>query len=137
MSRCGLLIACSALVAACSVGEAPLLASDVVVYAPKPGMHMSAGYLTLTSNGREAITITRVTSPEFESVELHESKLEDGISRMVKLSEVQIPAGGSVKFEPGGKHLMLMGFRGTSDRATLQFHAGETLVLTATTTVTR
>ena len=137
MSRVGRLLACVALLAACSVNEAPLVAADVVVNAPRPGMRMSAGYLTLTSNSREAITITSITSPEFKAVELHESKLEDGMSRMVRLDELRIPAGATVRFEPGGKHLMLMGYDGASDTAALQFHADDTLVLTVTAEVTK
>ncbi len=123
------------LLAACSRDAAPLVAEDLVINAPRPAMRMSAGYLTLTNNSDTAITITKVTSPEFAAVEMHESILEDGISRMVELGELTIAAGATVRFEPGGKHLMLMGLRGEPDSTSLQFYAGDTLVLTVTATL--
>ena len=118
----------------CSGDRAPLLATDVAVSRPKPGMRMSAGYITLSNNTSEAITITRITSPEFESVEMHESILEDGISRMYPLEDVTIAAGQMVEFEPGGKHLMLMYPRSGADSATLEFYADDVLLLSVSAT---
>ena len=123
------------LLAACSGNQAPLVAEDLVINAPRPAMRMSAGYLTLTNNSDRGITITEVTSPDFAAIEMHESILDDGISRMVELGELTIAAGATVKFEPGGKHLMLMGLRGEADTTALQFYAGDTLVLTVTATL--
>jgi copper(I)-binding protein len=122
---------------ACAADEAPLVATDVVVKAPMPGRSMSAGYLTLRNNAETAITITRVTSPQFGSVEMHETRIEDDVSRMAALDEVTIPAGSSVSFQPGGKHLMLMRPVGQLDAVTLDFYAGDDIVLTLATTVRR
>ncbi len=119
---------------ACSGNRVPLMATDVAVSRPKPGMRVSAGYITLSNNTSETITITRVTSPEFESVEMHESILEDGISRMYALDEVTIAAGQKVAFEPGGKHLMLMRPTSDADSATLEFYADDVLLLSVSTT---
>ena len=119
---------------ACSGDRAPLIATDVAVSKPKPGMRVAAGYITLSNNTTETITITRVTSPEFKSVEMHESILEDGISRMYALDEVTIPAGQNVAFEPGGKHLMLMNPTSDADSATLAFYADNVLLLSVNAT---
>ncbi|NIL95404.1 MAG: copper chaperone PCu(A)C [Woeseiaceae bacterium] len=119
-----------ALVVACSDARAPLVASDVTINKPMPGMQMAAGYLTLTNNSPEPITITDVTSPQYGAVEMHETMIEDGISRMIELSEVTIEPSSSVAFEPGGKHLMLMRQKGEPDLVTLELHADETVVLT-------
>ena len=116
-------------VVACSAEQAPLLAEQLQIVRPLPGMNIGAGYLTLRNNSDQQISITRVHSPELESVEMHESVLEDGISRMVKLQEVVILPGQNLRFEPGAKHLMLR-YRATiPSRVTLQFYAEETLVL--------
>lgn len=123
-----LILACL-LAAACFDATAPLVASDIVIKRPLPGMRMSAGYLSLRNEGNEAITITGVSSPQFGSVELHETVDEDGISRMVKLAELTIPPGSSVEFAPGGKHLMLMGPRGDLGTVSLEFYSGDTVVL--------
>ena len=116
-------------VLACSSEQPPLLVEELHLARPLPGMRMSAGYLTLTNNSDQQISITRVHSAQLESVEMHESVLQDGISRMYKLQEVVILAGHSVKFEPGGKHLMLRYGTTIPAELTLQFYAGETLLL--------
>ena len=115
---------------ACSQESAPLVASDVVVSKPKPGMNMTAGYLTLSSNASQPIVITRVASPQFESVEMHESVIEDSMARMVRLGDLTVAAKSSVVFQPGGKHLMLMRPVGEFDTVSLEFYAGKAVVLT-------
>lgn len=122
------------LVGACGADTRPaLVASDLTITQPMPGMAMSAGYLTLTNNSAETITITRVNSPQYAAVELHESVVDDGVARMRRLEKIEIPAGKNTVLAPGGKHLMLM--RPTevaADAVSLQFYDGATLLLTVT-----
>jgi hypothetical protein len=117
------------LMIACSTERPPLLVEELQLARPLPGTRMSAGYLTLTNNSDQPISITRVHSAQLESVEMHESVLEDGVSRMYKLKEVAILPGHSVNFRPGGKHLMLRYGTAIPAELTLQFYAGETLLL--------
>ena len=116
--------------AACSAGGPPLTASDIDLRPPLPGTQMGAGYLTLTNNTGDPITITRVTSPQYSAVEMHESVVEDGIAKMRPLDSVTVPPHGSVRFEPGAKHLMLMKPSGAQDGTTLRFLAGDGVLLT-------
>jgi len=127
--RCFLLLSL-ALLAACGSPQPPLVATDVEVTPPMLGLQMSAGYLVLTNNTDEPIVIDAVTSPQFGSVELHETTLENGISRMRRIEELVIPANGSVTLERGGKHLMLMRSTGPSEIITLQFLSKGEPVLT-------
>ena len=130
MTRKLLVTGLAVLMAACGTDAPPLVASDVVVKPPMPGMKMTAGYLTLHNNTGEDITIDRVTSPQFGSVEMHETIIEDGVSRMSRLDEVVLPAGEAVQFEPGGKHLMLMRPDENLDAVTLELHSGDAVLLT-------
>ena len=123
------------LLASCSATHAPLAASDVVVTRPVPGTQISAAYLALTNTSRQKITITKVTSPDFESAELHESILDDGIARMIALEELTILPKQTVLLEPGGLHLMLMRPVGAIESVTLHFYAGEALLLSVDTVV--
>jgi copper(I)-binding protein len=118
------------LLVACEEPQPPLVVSGVEVTRPMPGRHMSAGYLVLTNNTGEDMLITSVTSPQFESVEIHETRIEDGISRMRKIEELIIPANDSVTLERGGKHLMLMRARDVQDFVTLHLMSGDAPVLT-------
>ena len=117
------------LVAACGQTQPPLVASEVEVTRPMPGMKMSAGYFVLTNNTDEAIRITGVTSPQFAAVEIHETKIEDGISRMRQIDALVVPPHGSVTLERGGKHLMLMRPGELGDRVSLQLMSGDSPVL--------
>ena len=119
--------------AGCGAPQPELVATDVTVTRPVPGMTMSAAYLSLRNNTDRTITVTRVTSKEFARVELHETTVEDGVARMRPLPRLEVPAGGSVRLERGGKHLMLMRPTGPVDSVSLQFYEGETLLLTVNT----
>ncbi|MBT8091216.1 MAG: copper chaperone PCu(A)C [Gammaproteobacteria bacterium] len=94
-----------------------------------PGTGMSAGYLSLTNNTEQKISITRVASAQFASVQLHESTLENGVARMRAIPELEIRAGETVTLQRGGKHLMLMRPTGPADIVSLQFFDDENLVL--------
>lgn len=126
-----LLIVVAGLAAGCgTAGDAPLVADDVRVSAPRPGTSVSAGYMGLSNPGDRDLEITRVTSPQFEAVELHRTVLEDGIARMRTEPGIIVAAGAAVRLEPGGLHLMLLEPRGATDRVTLEFWSGDVLLLT-------
>ncbi len=117
-------------VAACGQPQPPLVASDVDITRPMPGMRMSAGYFVLDNNTDEPIRITGVTSPQFAAVEIHETTIEDGISRMRELDVLVVPPRGSVTLERGGKHLMLMRPGDLDEQVTLKLMSDDTPVLT-------
>ena len=123
------LVIAALVLAACGAPQPPLVASDVEVTQPMPGRHMSAGFLVLTNNTDADIRITRVTSPQFGAVEIHETSIEDGIARMRELDELVVPAGGSVTLERGGKHLMLMQAKDLGDSVSLQLFSEDAPVL--------
>jgi len=75
------------------------------------GMSMGVGYLTLVNRGKAPDTLVAVSSPAAESVEIHESRMVDGMARMRPLADVTIAPGSTVKLEPNGIHLMLVGLR--------------------------
>jgi len=115
---------------ACSNEPLPsLVASNIEITEPMPGRMVSAGYFSLTNNTDGVITISSVASPQFESVEIHESLLENGVAKMRRISELSIPANSTLTLERGGKHLMLMQPAGTSSRITLNFLSGGDLLL--------
>ncbi len=92
--------------------------------APLPGRTFSAAYLTLHNQGNDAVTIRRISSSHFSRVEIHESLVVDDVVRMRRLDALIIDAGERVKFESGGKHLMLIEPRvgiDVGDSITLQF----------------
>jgi copper(I)-binding protein len=67
----------------------------------------SAGYLGIENSGPKADRLVSITSPDFARVEMHDTVSEGGMKKMVKLDGVEIAAGSTLEFAPGGKHLML------------------------------
>ncbi|MGB5629052.1 MAG: copper chaperone PCu(A)C [Woeseiaceae bacterium] len=126
----GALLLLALLLSACGAPEPPLVVNDLEITRPMPGMQMSAGFLVITNNTGETARITKVTSPQFEAVEVHETTIVDGVSRMRELDALEIPARSSVVLERGGKHLMLMRPRDLQDSITLQFFNEDLPVLT-------
>ncbi|MGI9220678.1 MAG: copper chaperone PCu(A)C [Woeseiaceae bacterium] len=124
-----LLILSSMLLAACGAEQLALTAGDIDIPPPVPGANMGAAYLTLSNNTAQEITIDKVASPELKSVEMHESVLEEGVSRMLRLPQVTIAPRQSVVFERGAKHLMLRYPTETPQQVTLQFYAGDAMLL--------
>ena len=124
------ILMCVLLFAACGEPQPPLVASDVSITRPMPGMKMGAGYFVLTNNSDEPVRITAVESPQFGAVEIHETTIEDGVARMRELDALVVPPRGNVILERGGKHLMLMRPGDLGEQVTLQLMNDDTPVLT-------
>ena len=68
----------------------------------------SAGYF-VAHGGDTATQLRGVLTDYALKVEMHESMSAGGMMKMAPLSSVDIPAKQTVRFAPGGKHLMLWG----------------------------
>lgn len=72
------------------------------------GMPMQAGFGRIDNPCPMPATIVSASSPAYGSVELHESKVVDGINRMREVPELRIAPDAAAVLKPGGLHLMLM-----------------------------
>ncbi|CAN5374198.1 hypothetical protein BH10PSE13_BH10PSE13_25500 [soil metagenome] len=79
----------------------------VIRIAPNADMP-SAGYFTIHA-GPDPVTLRDVTTEAAVRVEMHDSVMKNGLMKMERIDSVDIPAKGVLKFEPGGRHLMLWG----------------------------
>jgi copper(I)-binding protein len=70
---------------------------------------VNAGYMTLVNTGSEDVTLVKVESEAYDAIEVHEMTRIDGMMKMREVTDMVVPARGQIQFEPGGKHLMLMG----------------------------
>ena len=71
----------------------------------------SAGYLSITNNGDTDASLVEVRA-DFPRVMIHDTKMENDVASMFHVDEIVIPAGETVTFAPGGKHVMFMGLNG-------------------------
>ena len=128
-----LLVALSLLCSCENSDKPPFVVTDIVITEPMPGKLMSAGYITLSNNTRALIELTHIVSPNFESIEIHESIVDNGIAKMQRIDSLSIQAGSTSKLERGGKHLMLMRRTDSSETISLNFYSEELLLLSLQT----
>lgn len=91
----------------------------------------AAAYFTL-KGGSRADRLVRIESALAQRVEMHESMTGmAGMAMMKPLAGINVPAGGTVTFAPGGNHAMLYGLDpvvtpGTAIPLRLGFASGKT-----------
>lgn len=79
------------------------------VRAVPPVAKSTAAYFVLANPGAEPLVLQGARADFARHAMMHDMAGEKGARRMVHLDEVTVPAGGEVRFEPGGRHLMLTG----------------------------
>ena len=88
----------------------------------------AAAYLTLQSDEEEQLI--GVSTPAADHVTIHAVETDaEGVSRMIEIDALNLPAGEPVTLAPGGMHLMLMALtekleEGTRLPLTLTFASG-------------
>jgi copper(I)-binding protein len=92
----------------------------------------SAGYMTVINTGTVARVLVSAASADFAQVSFHESLTKNGMSEMVAVSTLTVKPQSSLRFSPGGYHMMLMQPKRAlqpGDRVliTLQFADGQSL----------
>lgn len=89
-------------------GHSNVVINDLIVREMLPGAKSTAGYFTLTNHSDKKIAIKAVNSKAFGKVEIHEHQMKDGMMLMQQVKQpIEIAPHQSVKFTPGGYHLML------------------------------
>ncbi|MFP8965317.1 copper chaperone PCu(A)C [Pokkaliibacter sp. CJK22405] len=82
---------------------------NAYVRATPPGVTSTAGFMTLTNNGDQAVTLTGVDSTISMMNEVHNHEMKDGMMAMRKVENFILEAHQSITLKPGGYHLMMMG----------------------------
>jgi copper(I)-binding protein len=133
VAACACVLAtCLALVPLCTALAAEnVTVTDAWLRALPQGVP-SGGYFTLHNGGQKPLTLTGASSPGCGMLMLHKSENIGGMSSMQDVAEVDVPAGGTIKFAPGGYHLMCMDAKpaikpGGAVAVTLTFKDGSNL----------
>jgi copper(I)-binding protein len=99
----------ASLVAASPLGAQPpptLVVQNAWVRAT-PGAEVAAAYLTLRNVSSSPVTVTGIESPVAAHAMIHETTVQGGQSKMRPHEQLIVGPGMTVKFEPGGLHVML------------------------------
>ena len=63
---------------ACGSAEKTVVTfGDLIVYAPRAGSSVTAGFTNISNPTAQAITVNNITSPQFNIVEVHETIIDD------------------------------------------------------------
>jgi copper(I)-binding protein len=76
-----------------------------------PGQPNSAAFMTLHNHGDAANAVVSASSPAANVVELHTHIMADGMMKMRRVEQIEIPANGMTELKPGGLHIMLIGLK--------------------------
>lgn len=103
-----LLIGLVAVFETVSADSGTIMINDAWIKEAPPGMTVLAGYMTIENRSSKKDALVQVSSPDFGSVEMHLSVIEDEKARMIQQHMIAIEPGGTTSLKPGGYHLMLM-----------------------------
>lgn len=116
--------------AACA-GAAPAWAGEIAVTGAQLRASMgqsrnTAGYMTIVNSDTKPDRLLSASCACGAKVEAHRTSVSSGMSGMAPAGPVVVPARGSVAFQPGGLHLMVMGLKaplkaGAAQEITLRF----------------
>ena len=117
---------------AASADESGLMISDAWVRMAPPVLKTHGAYLTVANHGPEARELIGASSGNYGEVQMHLSQIVDGVATMHRMESVEIPAGQTVEFKPGGLHFMLLEAKEPLEKGkmvpiTLSFRSGETI----------
>ena len=73
-----------------------------------PTVPVRAGYLEIFNSGNEAVSIKSIQSKSFETIEVHQTIMKDGMMHMQPVPDLSIDPGSTIILRPGGMHLMMM-----------------------------
>lgn len=95
----------------------------------------TAAYLVIANPGGQADALLSVSTPAASGVEMHETSTDmNGMTGMHPIARLEVPAGATVRLEPGGFHLMVTGLKaplavgGTIELDLVFEHAGRVVV---------
>lgn len=72
-------------------------------------MNMSSAYLSITNLGTRPDVLLGASSPAAAGVEIHRTVVEGGLSRMRPAGQLTIARGATLRIEPTGLHMMIVG----------------------------
>lgn len=85
------------------------------VRAPVPGHSMTAAFLMISNRGEQNCKLIAASSSYAKKIEFHTHLHIDGMMKMRPVKDVDVPAGSTVAFKPGGLHLMLFGVKSSEE----------------------
>ena len=112
-----------------------VMVSDGYTRAVPPGQPNSASFMLLSNSSATPHALVAAASSVSKVTELHTHTMAEGMMQMRQVEQIEIPANGTTRLQPGGLHLMLIGLTqqlkpGDEVALTLSFEDGSELKTT-------
>ena len=72
-----------------------------------PGQNKTSAYFDITNEGSAEVSLVGVASDSAQAIEIHTILHNGDMVRMMRLSQVVLPPGETIRFRSGNLHLML------------------------------
>jgi periplasmic copper chaperone A len=82
-----------------------VVVKDAWIRGTVPGQSATGAFMELTA--KSAARLIGAASAAAKNVEVHNMTMENGVMKMFPVDGVDIPAGKTIKFAPGGYHVMM------------------------------
>ena len=109
------------------LAAAEVRVEDARIRALLPGQNKTAGYFDIINDGPQPVTLVGASSAAAGAIEFHRSIHDGDMVRMRRVEKVVIAPAETVRFQPGGLHLMLFRVDSLPQRTQIQLQtsAGE------------
>ena len=85
-----------------------LIISNAHIPEAPPGAQVLAGFMNIHNPSKQVIEITAVSSPHFDTVEMHLSQEVNGVAKMLPQKSLVIAPNSTLALRSGSYHLMLI-----------------------------
>jgi copper(I)-binding protein len=97
-------------------------------------VYNTAVYMDIKNNSSAHDILTKATTDVTDKVEIHKTVHENGVSKMLSVDKLSIPANAEINLVPGGIHIMLFKVKyplkpGNKINLTLEFEKSGTLTI--------
>lgn len=123
---CTLIVSCVLALPTITLAQKPdvgIRVTNAWVRATVPGAAVSAAYFEVSA--AKAVKLVKVETPVAGTVELHDTKMVDGVMEMKAETAFAVPATQPLVLKPNGKHVMLF-------KLARQLKSGDVVPLTLT-----
>ena len=116
------------------LGAGDIEVSNSFVKITPPNMKQTAIFMDIKNNSDKEISLIDANTSLSSVTELH-THIKDGeMMKMIKVSDIQIPAHGETNLKPGGLHIMVFDLNSSVDENTtanvwLKFDNNETMLI--------
>lgn len=111
MKQC-IFFVCALIITASTLADSPrILIQDAYIRGLPPGQTTTAAFMQITNASDKAVTLKNMHSDAAETIELHQSIMENGTMKMRQIKDFQLEARASATFEAGAKHIMFLGLK--------------------------